>query len=372
LPSLHAVPSAAGTLAQIPVPGLQPSAVHGSPSSHTTGAPAQPPLAHWSAVVQEFPSLHAVPSGAGTLPQVPVAGLQLSVVQTSPSSHTTAVPVQVPPTHWSAVVQRLPSLHAVPFATGMLPQAPVPGLQASVVQALPSSHATAVPVQLPLVHWSAVVQRFPSLHAVPFAAGTLVQVPVPGLQLSVVQGSASSQTTGVPAQVPATHWSPVVQRVPSVQAVPFATGVLAHAPVTGLQPSVVQALPSSQATAVPVQVPPAHWSAVVQRLPSLHAVPFAAGRLVQVPVPMLQASIVQALPSSQTTGVPVQAPFAHWSGVVQRLPSLHAVPFAAGTLPHVPVAGLQASVVQALPSSHPTAVPVQAPSRHWSAVVQRL
>jgi hypothetical protein len=68
------------------------------------------------------------------------------------SSHTTGAPVQAPPTHWSALVQRFPSLHAVPFATGTPPQAPVAGLQASVVQALPSSQTTAVPAQVPLAH----------------------------------------------------------------------------------------------------------------------------------------------------------------------------------------------------------------------------
>ena len=41
--------------------------------------------------------------------------------------------------------------------------------------------------------------------------------PLSGLQLSVVQALSSSHITGVPEQVPPEHWSPLVQAFPSVQ-----------------------------------------------------------------------------------------------------------------------------------------------------------
>jgi hypothetical protein len=99
-----------------------------------------------------LPSLQAVPFATGELRHPPVAGLQLSAVQAFPSLHTTAVPPHVPFVHWSPVVQRLLSLQVVPLATGVDPQAPVAGLQLSVVQAFPSLHTTAVPPHVPLVH----------------------------------------------------------------------------------------------------------------------------------------------------------------------------------------------------------------------------
>jgi hypothetical protein len=101
-----------------------------------------------------------------------------------------------------------------------------------------------------------VVQALPSLHAVPFATFVATQ-PVAGLQLSDVQTLLSLQTTSVPPQTPAVHWSPVVQKLPSLHTVPFETGVAVQ-PVAGLQLSDVQTFPSLQTIAVPVQTPAAH------------------------------------------------------------------------------------------------------------------
>jgi hypothetical protein len=61
-----------------------------------------------------------------------------------------------------------------------------------------------VPPQVPFVHWSLVVQKLPSLHTVPLATGVAVQ-PVAGLQLSDVQTLLSLQTIAVPEQTPAVH-----------------------------------------------------------------------------------------------------------------------------------------------------------------------
>jgi hypothetical protein len=98
------------------------------------------------------------------------------------------------------VVQALPSLQAVPFETGVVVH-PNAGLQLSFVQTLLSLQTTAVPPQVPFVHWSLVVHRLPSLQGDPFVTGVAEQ-PVAGLQLSVVQALLSLQTRPVPAHVP--------------------------------------------------------------------------------------------------------------------------------------------------------------------------
>jgi hypothetical protein len=109
---------------------------------------------------------------------------------------------------------------------------------------------------------------------VPFVTGVLEQ-PKTAWQLSVVQTLPSSHVRGVPAvQTPAWQVSAPLQTLPSAQAVPLSTGVLLQ-PVTGLQLSVVQTLPSLQLSAVPaVQVPLWQVSTPSQTSPSLHDEPF--------------------------------------------------------------------------------------------------
>ena len=59
------------------------------------------------------------------------------------------------------------------------------------------------------------------------------------------------------------------------------------------------------------------------------------------PLAELQESFVHTFPSSQpTVGPPTQVPLWQVSFVVQKLPSLQAVPFGAAGLEHVPVDGL--------------------------------
>src|SRR5207249_1046767 len=130
-----------------------------------------------------------------------------------------------------------------------------------------------------------------------------------------------------------------------------------------------QTLPSSQLGAgPPTQEPPAQVSLVVQALPSLQ------GEVLWVwtqPVGGRQQSSVQALPSSQLgAGPPTQWNRAQVSLVVQALPSLHGAVLLVWTQP---VAGLQLSSVQTLPSSQLGA----GPPTHWnrkqmSLVVQAL
>jgi hypothetical protein len=98
-----------------PVAGLHESLVHTLESSQFSAVPTHTPLEQASPVVQAVPSLHAVPLGALTCPQLPA--VQLSVVQEFPSSQLIAVPAHTPAVHTSVVVHALPSLQTVPFVT---------------------------------------------------------------------------------------------------------------------------------------------------------------------------------------------------------------------------------------------------------------
>jgi hypothetical protein len=156
-------------------------------------------------------------------------------------------------------VHALLSLQTVPLVTAGFEQVPVVGSQRSCVHALPSPQLFgAPPVHTPAWHVSPVVHAFPSLHAVPFAADGCEQVPVPVLHKSCVQTSPSLQSFVVPAvQVPLWHVSLRVHALASLQAVPFATAVLAQLPVVVSHVSVVHELPSLQSLVAPaVHVPP--------------------------------------------------------------------------------------------------------------------
>ena len=119
-------------------------------------------------------------------------------------------------------------------------------------------------------------------------------------------------------------------------------------PVAGLQLSSVHALLSLQTLALPGwQLPPPLVSPTVQAFPSVQALVLFVNTH---PDAGLQLSIVHALPSLQLTGVNTHWPVAGLqASVVQRLLSLHCV---VPVFWHVPVAGLQASVVQRLLSLH--------------------
>src|SRR5262245_18947083 len=71
-------------------------------------------------------------------------------------------PPQLPPEQLSPMVQALPSSQGP--LVGACAQAPVEGSHESPVQTLPSSQLIGVPVQLPPLHASPVVQAFPSSH----------------------------------------------------------------------------------------------------------------------------------------------------------------------------------------------------------------
>src|SRR5213078_305802 len=100
-------------------------------------------------------------------------------------------------------------------------------------------------------------------------------------------GAPVGQTSGgPPTHAPFEQVSAVVHILPSSQAAALA--VCTH-PVAGLQESVVQALPSSQASGGPPwHAPSAHVSCAVQAFPSSHAA--VLGVMVQSPVAGSQES----------------------------------------------------------------------------------
>ena len=81
------------------------------------------------------------------------------------------------------------------------------------------------------------VQPSPSEQTVPFATGAVAQRPVAGAQVAVWQTLAEAgQTTGEAVQAPAAlQMSPVVQRLPSLQAVLIGAAESAQRPVEGTQ-----------------------------------------------------------------------------------------------------------------------------------------
>jgi hypothetical protein len=223
-------------------------------------------------------------------------------------------------------------------------------------------------VQRPASHASPVVHAVASLQGVPSAFGGPTHWSCDSSHVPTRHWSpAALQSRGAPTHAPAAQVSPTVQNLPSSHGSELFTW---PQPCTGSQTSVVHGLPSPQARGVrPRHVPPAHPSTVVQTSWSLH------GRLLGVwvqPDPGLQPSVVHTLPSSQGRGVPAtQTPPLHVSPTVHALPSSHALLAFVFTQPSV---GLQLSIVHGLPSSQLTAGPPahvpplqRSPDVHWSS-----
>ena len=165
---------------------------------------------------------------------------------------------------------------------------PVPGAHVFAVQGLLSlswAHTTGLPaMQLPLWQvWPS--QTLPSGQATPFDSGEKLQAPVSGLQRSEVQTLPSLQLEAVPGwQTPAKHRSVPLHRSLSRQAEPSAAFSLTQ-PRSGSQLSLVQGFESSQPIAGPVrQIPPAQASSPLQTSPSEHGAPVVTGWNRQVPV----------------------------------------------------------------------------------------
>lgn len=129
-------------------------------------------------------------------------------------------------------------------------------------------------------------------------------------------------------------------------------------PATASQVSIVQGSESSQLCALCVQAP--DGSEQLSSVQALLSLQFLLA--CRQPVAALQLSRVQARPSLQFTGVVRQRPLLQWSFSVQALESVQA--FASFGLPiQAPPSGSHSSSVQVLPSSQPLVEPeTQAPA----------
>ncbi|MEZ4300064.1 MAG: hypothetical protein R3B70_34270 [Polyangiaceae bacterium] len=96
-----------------------------------------------------------------------------------------------------------------------------------------------------------------------------------------------------------------------------------HWPLAGSQKSLVQVMPSLQSTGVPERQPITglHASSPSQATPLLQMA--SMGMWVQVPAPSSQASAVQAIPSSHGREPATQVPATHASLPLQKRPSSH-------------------------------------------------
>jgi hypothetical protein len=332
--------------------------VQGFASTHTGGAPpTHVPAEQTSFVVQAFASLH----GFVLLACVqPVAELHASLVQPFPSSQLSGWP----PTHdpveqISPVVQALPSLHGLLLFVN---SQPIVGSQESSVQTLPSLQVGGgPPTQAPSAQVSLVVHALPSLHGLVLFT---FRHPMGASQLSSVQTLPSPQLGGgPPTHTPPEQASPVVQAFPSLQSTLLSVNAQ---PVPGSHVSVVQRFPSLHTNGgPPTHAPATQVSFVVQVFPSVQE-----DELLKCsqPVAGLQESSVQMLPSLQSGGgPPTHSPSEQASFVVQAFPSLH---WALLFVNKQPCAGSQLSSVQTLASLQTSGGPPrQDPPEHVSPVV---
>ncbi len=109
---------------------------------------------------------------------------------------------------------------------------------------------------------------------------------------------------------------------------PSLTALCLHTPLLGSQLSVVQGLLSSQLVAVPLHWAVLHASPWVHATPSSQVVPSLTAAVVHRPVAGLQPSWVQGLPSLQLAAIPLQLPCLHASLLVHSKPSLQDWPSA--------------------------------------------
>jgi hypothetical protein len=164
-PSSQTVP-VSGSVEHCPVVELHTPTWHWSEDGQLVGLlPVHTPFAQMSVCV------HALPSLQGAVLLVfthPVAGLQLSSVQTLLSSQFGAgPPTQDPPEQVSLVVHAFPSLHVVPSAFGVCEHAPVVGLQIPpLLHWSPGQGVCGPGTHAPPMHISPFVHAFPSVHGV--------------------------------------------------------------------------------------------------------------------------------------------------------------------------------------------------------------
>jgi hypothetical protein len=180
-------------------------------------------------------SPHAVPSAAFSAVQA--FPLHPSLVHAFPSSQPCSLQAlpsarqvaSLSPAHFfSPVVQTL--------AAWQTPARQVPGAQSRLrTQALPSCLQVASLAGLSHGGTQQPYWQVPPAHGASLAVGVALQPPT-GSHESTVQGSPSSQAADVPPpQVVPAHFSPVVQALPSLQTVPATAGVWVQVSLSGSQ-----------------------------------------------------------------------------------------------------------------------------------------
>ncbi len=273
-PSSHGEPSGSLTMSHMPPSAdTQKSVVHGLPSLQTLAVPVHLPLWQASLRVQLSPSSQMLPLARGVKTQLPLVASQVSVVHALLSLQVAGEPAQTPAVHLSLAVHDLPSSQVVPSVTLVNTQLPVVASQVSLVQPLLSVQTLAVPPHLPLVQASLRVQARPSLQAVPLVTLVYTHAPVVVSQLSVVQALLSVQVLAVPLHLPVVQMSGLVQALLSLHELPSVTLLNTHLPVLVSHTSLVQGLLSLQTSCVPTHLPLAHASLLLQGLPSSQPVP---------------------------------------------------------------------------------------------------
>jgi hypothetical protein len=174
--------------------------------------------------------VQGVSSAAGGLLHAPVDTLQVPATwHASVAAQTTAVPVHAPVWQLSFCVHGLPSLQAVPFATGGLLHTPVVGLQTPAAWHWSSGLQVTLPPAVHAPAWQVAAHPVP--QGVPLALFGFEHVPVDGLQTASWHASAPPHAIGFePVHAPAWQVSVCVQALLSLQAVPV-SGVIVHVAV---------------------------------------------------------------------------------------------------------------------------------------------
>jgi len=283
-------------LLQAPVPDAQvPTSWHWSSAVHTTGLlPLQTPVWHVSVCVHLSPSLQPLPSTLAGFEQTPFTVSQVPTLwHWSSAVHSTGLlPVHTPLWQVSVLVQALLSLQALPSTLDGFEQTPVFGSQLPALWhwSLAVHDTAPLPVHLPALQASVLVQASPSSQLVPSMRGTALQLPVTVSHVPTLQESSKfEQLTAVPFLHMSVDKSHVSTPLHGFLSSHCASLVQPHLLVSNLQPvgstqlSTVHAILSSQVIAPPPHTPAVHLSALVHVLPSLHSVPSALAGLEHVP-----------------------------------------------------------------------------------------
>jgi hypothetical protein len=379
----HAAPGF-GAYVTAPVVGLQVPTMHGFDVLMTGGAPSRQspcPSQVYAPVQRSALSPHEVPAAAGApcthapvasqvsappqafgvTPQVvptgtgeyahPVAGMQTPTWHPSGAAHVTAVPLpHVPAWHVSPSVHWFPSLHAVPFVTGVFAHEPS-ALHESAVHGLLSLHWLGVhvvpplPEPPPLLLPELLPLDEPPLPLEP----PLLELPLPEPPDAPPEPLPELPPPDPPEPLPdAMAPSEASDASLASASSPASDGPSSPASSTGAQLPLPSQAPvgheAPASSAAPLeQTPLAHEGPCAHAVPATHEVPSGADGFEHAPdVGSHVPATWQESEAAHVTGlVPVHVPVKHWSVCVQALPSLQVVPSDALGLEHWPLVGSQ-------------------------------